>query len=142
MYTGLLHTHSLLRYVLLVLLVIVIVRSLTAWLGKKAFLSIDNKLSLYLLITSHVQLLIGLALYFISDAVQFNQATMKVKMLRYWAVEHIVAMIIAIGLITFARVSMKKLNADEGRHKRLFIINTIALAIIVVTILNSGRGLL
>ncbi len=142
MYTGLLHTHSMLRYVLLALLVIVVIKSLVSWLGKKQFIGIDNKLSLWLLIIAHIQLLIGLALYFISDVVQFVEGMMKIKELRYWAVEHIVAMIIAIVLITYARISMKKLSTDEGKHKKLFIFNTIALIIIVATILNSGRGLL
>ena len=142
MQTGLLHTHSLLRYVLLALLLIVIIKALISWLGKKPFISIDNKLSLWLLIVAHVQLLIGFALYFVSPYVQFTESTMKIKELRYWAVEHIVAMIIAVVLITIGRTSMKKINTDEGKHKRLFITNIIALIIIVATILNSGRGLL
>jgi hypothetical protein len=142
MQTGLLHTHSLLRYVLLALLLIVIIKALISWLGKKPFISIDNKLSLWLLIVAHVQLLIGFALYFVSPYVQFTESTMKTKELRYWAVEHIVAMIIAVVLITIGRTTMKKINTDEGKHKRLFITNIIALIIIVATILNSGRGLL
>lgn len=142
MYTGLLHSHSLLRYVLLLLLAALIIRALTAWLGKKPFIAIDNKLSFWTLIVSHLQLLIGLTLYFISPFVQFTADTMKTKELRYWAVEHIVAMILAIVLITIARVSMKKLAADNAKHKRLFIYNTVALVIIVVTVINSGRGLL
>jgi hypothetical protein len=142
MYTGLLHTHSLLRYVLLALLLIAIIKALVSWLGKKPFINIDNKISLWLLIVAHVQLLIGLSLYFISPFVQFTADTMKTKELRYWAVEHSVAMIIAIVFITVGRISMKKIVTDEGKHKRLFIMNVIALIIIVATILNGGRGLL
>jgi len=142
MYTGLLHTHSLFRYVLLALLIIAIIKALVSWLGKKPFINIDNKISLWLLIVAHVQLLIGLSLYFISPFVQFTADTMKTKELRYWAVEHSVAMIIAIVLITIGRISMKKITTDEGKHKRLFVMNVIALIIIVATILNGGRGLL
>ena len=67
---------------------------------------------------------------------------MKDQTTRYWTVEHGFMMVIAIALITVARVTHKKLTTDVGKHKRLFILNAIALLLIVITILYSGRGLL
>jgi uncharacterized membrane protein len=142
MYKFLLDTHSSIRYVVLALLLIVILKSLMGWLGKKPFTSADNKLALFLLISSHIQLLVGLFLYSQSAFVQFNSSTMKDKMTRYWSVEHITMMIIAIILITAAKSSLKRLTTDESKHKRLFIFNTIALIIVIVSISMSGRGLL
>jgi len=100
----------------------------------------DDKLSLYLFMLTHIQLLLGIFLYFISDMVQFNEATMSTKELRYWAVEHVTIMLLAITLITMARITTKKLAEAEAKHKRMFIFNAIALLLIVMAIMMSGRG--
>jgi hypothetical protein len=142
MYTGLLHTHSLLRYFVLIALVLVIIISLQKWLGKKPYSGIDNKVSLYLFIFTHLQLLIGLVLYMVSDVVQFNSLTMKTAELRYWAVEHISLNIFAILFITMARISSKKMTDDTQRHKRMFVFNAVALLLIIVSLTMSGRGIL
>jgi hypothetical protein len=142
MYNALLHTHSSLRYLVLLLLIAVVVKSLLGWLNKSSFSKLDNKLSLWLLILTHLQFLAGLFLYFVSPFVQFSSTTMKDHTTRYWTVEHGFMMLIAIVLITVARVSHKKLATDEAKHKRLFILNALALLIIVIAILFSGRGLI
>lgn len=142
MYKLLIQAHSYNRYIVLILLVAVIVKALSGWLGKKPFDNGDNKVSLFLFIFTHIQLLLGLILYFVSPAVQFGADTMKVKEIRYWTVEHIFGMLIAIVLITVARTTMKKMTSAEAKHKRLFIFNLIALVIIIAVIFFSGRGLL
>ncbi len=142
MYTGLLHTHSSLRYIVLLLLIIVVIKSFLGWVNKQSYNNLDNKLSLWLLIGTHLQLLVGLSLFFVSPFVQFSGAAMKDASTRYWTVEHNFMMLIAIVLITIARISHKKLPTDEAKHKRLFVLNVIALLIIVVAILYSGRGLI
>ncbi|GCC52364.1 hypothetical protein SanaruYs_26010 [Chryseotalea sanaruensis] len=139
MYTGLFHGHSGLRYLVLVLLLVVIVRSLAGFLRNKPFSQLDNALSLGLLITTHIQFLLGLVLYFMSPNVQFNGNTMKDGALRYWAVEHLVGMLIAVVLITIARSTAKRMSESLAKHKRLAIFNSIALLIIIATIMQSGR---
>jgi uncharacterized membrane protein len=141
MLSGLLQFHSGLRYLVLLTLIIVIIKSLTGWLGKKPYNRIDDKLGLYLFMLTHTQLLLGIFLYFMSDVVQFNEATMSNKELRYWAVEHVSMMLIAIVLITMARITSKKLTEAEAKHKRMFVFNTIALVLIVLAIAMSGRGI-
>ena len=140
MYPGLLHSHSYLRYAVLALLILVIVTSLMGWLGKKPYTNTNNKLSLFLLIATHLQFLVGLILYFVSPFVQFNSSAMKDS--RYWTVEHVSMMIIAVALITAARSTAKKMTLDEPKHKRLFIFNSIALLIILASIAMSGRGII
>ncbi len=142
MYTGLLHTHSALRYVLLLLLVIVVAKSLVGLLNNKPFEKADEKMTLWLMIATHTQLLIGIVLFFISPAVQFGSNTMKDAVTRYWTVEHSFTMIVAVILITLARTSIKKLNEDKAKHKRVFILTSVALVLIVAAIIMSGRGLL
>lgn len=140
MYPQLLLTHSYLRYFVFFLLIIVIVRSLLGMINKKPFTRTEDKIGLFLLICTHIQLVLGLILYFISNAVQFGPDTMKAY--RYWTVEHIFGMLIAVILITLARTTSKRMPVDAHKFKRLFIFNTIAFVIIVVIIQMSGRGLL
>jgi len=141
MYNALLHTHSSLRYLVLLLLVLVTLKSLLGWVNKRPFSKLDNQLSLWLLIVTHLQFLAGLFLYFASPFVQFSGTTMKDNTTRYWTVEHGFMMLVAIALITVARVTHKKLTNDEAKHKLLFVLNAAALLIIVIAILYSGRGL-
>jgi uncharacterized membrane protein YhaH (DUF805 family) len=65
---------------------------------------------------------------------------MKIKMVRYWTVEHVTIMLIAVVLITMARITAKKMTSDEAKHKRMFIFNVLALALILTGIAMSGRG--
>ncbi|TXH30445.1 MAG: cytochrome B [Cyclobacteriaceae bacterium] len=133
-------THSTLRYFILVFLLILLFRSFQGWQKKSAFTATDNKVSLWLFILTHSQLLVGLILYFISPLVIFDGASMKNAVARYWLVEHITIMLIAVILITVARVTAKKMTDAVAKHKRLFIFNLIALICIVAAIAMSGRG--
>lgn len=142
MHTALLHSHSLIRYFVLIMLLAVIIASFTGWIQNRRFTKVDNKLSLYLLIFTHLQFVVGILLYFVSDVVQFSNETMKNAGIRYWTVEHVVGMLIAIALITAGRSTSKKMSVDQSKHKRLFIFNLLAAVVIVVTLLGSGRGIL
>lgn len=142
MHNGLLVSHSYLRYIILILLTVVIIAALLGMISKKAYTDGDNKLGLYLFIATHLQLLLGLILFFISPVVQFSGAAMKDATTRYWLVEHNSAMLIAIVFITLARTTSKKMTEGRARHRRMFIFNLIALVIIVLTISISGRDFL
>jgi uncharacterized membrane protein len=142
MYTGLLHTHSLLRYFILIALVVVIVKGLVGLINKQPYGKWDNKLGLYLFIFTHMQLLAGLILYFVSPFVKFGPETMSDKVTRYWTVEHIVSMLIAVVLITLARTTSKRMVNDADKHKRMVIFNFVALVVILAMIWLSGRPVL
>ncbi|PZR40060.1 MAG: cytochrome B [Azospira oryzae] len=133
--------HSLFRYFVMALLIIVIVRSFTGWQSKREFNGSDNKFSLFLLITTHIQFLLGLVLYFVSPIVIKSGASMKDPIARYWFAEHITIMLIAIVLITVARSTSKRLTDSTAKHKRLFVLNTIALVVIIAAIaMMKDRG--
>jgi len=141
MLTGLLHTHSLLRYLVLILLLLVIVNSFLGLTNKKPFGKTDNLLGLTLFTVTHTQLLVGILLYFTSPLVTFDTAAWKEEpSLRYWTTEHIFMMFIAIALITMARITAKKMADDVSKHKRMLIFNSLALLIILVAIAMSKRG--
>jgi hypothetical protein len=123
MYTGLLHTHNLLRYAIVILLLLAIFKSLKGWLGNGTYQESDNKVSLFLFISAHLQLVIGLALYFLggksSLISEMGMAeVMKSEELRFWAVEHITAMILGIAIITLGRIMAKKTDVDKIKFRR------------------------
>lgn len=138
MLTGLLHTHNLLRYVLLLLILISIARSFSGWMGKKPYTDGNRKLTLFTLISAHLQLVIGLVLYFVSPNVKVGLADMGAAMkdpgLRFWTVEHIGMMLIAITLITLGNILSKKGKTDEAKHKRVAIFFLLALIVIFLAI--------
>lgn len=136
----LLMTHSVVRYFILIFLLVVIVRSFSGWQKNAGYTGLDDRMSLWLFILTHTQLLVGLILYFVSPLVIFSGASMKDTVTRYWLVEHNTMMLIAIVLITMARITAKKMTDTVAKHKRLFIFNAIALIIIVAAIAQSGRG--
>ena len=135
-------THSYIRYFILILLIMVIVRSLMGWIGSKSYGNLDNKMGLYLVIFTHLQLVAGITLYFISPNVKFSSETMSTHELRYWTVEHIFAMVIAVTLITIARSTSKRMSTDTLKFKRLAIFNSMAIIVIIATIIFSGRDLI
>jgi len=142
MHSSLLLTHSVFRYFVLVFLLLFVFRSLQGWMNKSSFSSLDDKLGFWLFMVAHTQLIIGIVLYFISPVVVFSGESMKDASARYWLVEHGSMMILAIVLITLARVTTKKITDSTAKYKRLFIYNGIAFVIIIVAILHSGRGFL
>ena len=138
MYNGLLHAHSGLRYVVIVLLLITIVQSFVGWFGSKPFTEGNRKLSLFALISVHVQLILGLILYFISPVVQPALADMGAAMqdpvLRFWAVEHINTMIIGIALVTVGYSTAKRATTDKAKYTRLALFYLIGFIVIMSAI--------
>lgn len=141
MYEGLLHAHSGLRWIVLVLIVWALFKSTTGWAGKKDYQKSDRLAALLALIFTHIQLLIGLALYFISPKVSFQSGVMESQLLRFYTVEHMSMMIIAIALITIGFSTAKRLSDSVAKHKRIAIMYGIGLVIILASIPWPFRGL-
>ncbi|QNL51303.1 cytochrome B [Olivibacter sp. SDN3] len=139
MYTGLKHLHSGLRYVVLILLILAIVTAIGGLLGKKSYTEGNRKLNLFTLIATHVQLLVGLFLYALSTMVTFNDmgTVMRTANLRYWTVEHISMMVVAVILITIGHAKSKKGTTAVAKHKSIAIFYTIAFVIIMAAILMA-----
>jgi multisubunit Na+/H+ antiporter MnhB subunit len=129
----LVHTHSGLRWLLLIILVITVLNAYSKWRNQKTYSLFDKLSALLTFILSHLQLSIGLILYFISNKVQFNSATMSNTQLRFYTVEHFLMMLIAIILIT---LGYKRAKKAEGavKHRRIFIWYGIALLLILIAI--------
>jgi hypothetical protein len=146
MYSIVKHLHSGFRYVVLLIVLLAIIGAFIGWFGKKKYTDGNRKLNLFSMIAVHTQILIGLVLYFISDFTKTAFANwglaMKDATLRYWALEHIVMMLLAMIIITIGHVKSKKADSDLDKHRTIAIYYGLALIVIVAAILQSGRPLL
>lgn len=137
MYNGLLHLHNFARWVILVLLLVAIYKHYTGMNKKLGYTAQDRKIDLFLMITAHITLLVGLYQWFAGELglklIQANGfgGVMKDSVQRYWAVEHAVGMLVVITLITIGRGKGKPANAGATEHKKAFYLFLLALLIIL-----------
>ena len=132
MLTGLLHTHSSLRWIILGLMIATGIKSLIGWLTKSSYEKVDDKLSLFTLIATHTQILIGFGLSFISPRVDFSNIADGAT--RYFTIEHAFLMIIVGVLITIGRSKSKKQEEGSEKHKTVALFYLSSLAIVVLTV--------
>lgn len=135
---ALIRAHSGLRYVVLALLIAAVAIAYSNWQKNKQE---DSKVYLFALIATHTQLLIGLVLYFLSPYVNFGEISNKI--IRFYSIEHVFMMVIAIVLITIGRVRSKKLVGAD-KHRTVLYFYGMALIIILAAIpwpfRNLGAG--
>jgi len=139
MYTGLLHSHNLLRWLVLITLVLAVVFAFIGWFTNKSWTKRDKIAGMLLTLFMDIQLLLGLSLYFFFSPItkaafaDFG-AAMKDKDLRFYAVEHILMMVIAVVLVHIGRAKSKKATTDWKKHRIAAIWYGIALIIILAGI--------
>ena len=138
MYNGLLHLHSVLRWVILILLLVAIYKSYSD--SKNVFTPGHRKTGLFLMIAADLMLLVGLYQWFTGPnglkSLQTNgmSVVMKNPPLRFFAVEHLIGMLIAIILIHVGYSYAKKDIPDKVKHKRAVLFYGLALLIILIMI--------
>lgn len=138
MLNGLIHAHSGLRWVVLLLLISAVFKALMKWRSNAPYTEGDRKLNLFTMISVHVQLLLGLALFFISERVDFSQ--MKDAAFRFFTVEHSLMMLLAIALVTIGHSKSKKAKEDAQKFRTVFIYYLLALILVLVAIPWPFRG--
>ncbi len=138
MLEGLVHLHSFLRWIVLVLLV---------WTMIDAFAKRESKTAKFLTISAHTMLLLGLVQWFIGEygfkAIKElgMGELMKLSVQRFYSIEHPLTMIIGIVLITVGGSWLKK---DKSGAKWMYLA---ALILILIRIPwpfmeNVGRSLI
>jgi hypothetical protein len=136
MYAFLLTLHSLLRWAVLALLVLVVVRCLQGLRSKGAWSAVTEKVHVALVASIDLQLLIGIVLHLFlspwSKALMANMALgMKDPTLRFFGMEHPVGMLVAAIVIHVARARSKRSTSDALRHRRVLLTTLVALVVTV-----------
>ena len=138
MYSVLLTIHSLVRWLVLISLLVAVYRAYKGWLGNEKFTRFDNAIRSVTVTTSHIQLVLGISLYCISPVVRYFLTYFKKAVhereIRFFGMEHITMMVIAIVLLTVGSAKSKRQNTDQQRFKTMAIWFTIALIIIFASI--------
>lgn len=136
MYPTIQMLHSLTAYVVLVLLFIALLNAIMGSIKKSDFSPRDFKLTLWALIATHIQVILGLVLYFISPlgikSFSSNGAqVMKDATLRLFAVEHISVMLIAAVILTIGYSKQKRTEESAVKFKRISIFYGLAFILVL-----------
>lgn len=136
MYATVQFIHSYWAYLVLIVLLIASVNAIIGYSSNKEYGATNFRIALFTLIATHIQLLIGLLLYFIAPWLQAigddgMGGVMKDATLRLYLVEHPLIMIISVILITMGYSKHKKKLTSKPKFKILAIFYTIALILML-----------
>lgn len=130
----LIHAHSGFRWLVLGFLVIAVLNALMKMVGNKDFTAQDGKINFLTPRMMEVQFVIGLILYFVSGRVMSLGDAMGDSTARFFALEHPVAMIVAVGLVSIGSARVKRGTDSKARFKTTLIFFGLALAITLAMI--------
>lgn len=131
MYTAIQTAHCIFAYIVLAVLFLAAINAITGLIGKRLFKDRDLRISLFGLIVSHLQLLLGLILYFVSPLGLESAGEMGNSALRLTAIEHPLMNVIAIVLITIGWSKHKKEESNNGKFKKIALFYTLGLILIL-----------
>lgn len=137
MYTYILTLHSYFAFIVLLVLIYAVFNALKGWKTNKAIFDMgkDLRLSLFAMILSHLQLLIGLVLYFVSpnglSAIQTQGMGGLSSLARLLAVEHPFVNILALVFITMGWSKHKKLMEANRKFKTISVFYGIGLLLLL-----------
>jgi len=151
MHTGMLHLHSVLRWIVLIVALWAIIKMASGKSSGKTFAASDKRPALFFLVCMDIQLLVGLYLYFASPVWGLKSiqtrgfaAVMSDKVARFFAVEHIAGMLIATVLVHIGYAATKAQVSDKKKFSKAFTLFLAALLIILISIpwpfRELGRG--
>lgn len=119
MYEIIQKAHSGVAYLALAVLLFAVINALMGVSSKRSFEDKDRKISLFALIFCHIQLLLGLIVYFVSPLGMAAFGDMSNAALRLTSLEHPLVNILAIALITIGWSKHKKEDSSNGKFKKI-----------------------
>jgi len=137
MYETIQFIHSYWAYLTLLIIVLATLNAFKGLFSKGEYLQKDFRISLFSLIVTHIQIILGLFLYIYSPnamgAIKSGGmgAVMKDSLLRFSSVEHPLIMIIAVVLITIGYSKHKKKDSSNAKFKTVAIFYGLALLLIL-----------
>jgi Na+-driven multidrug efflux pump len=114
-------------------------RAYVGWFGKREYTEIDRKVGVYFSVSLDIQLLLGIILYiFLSPitrtAFQDFSTAMTITDIRFFAVEHILMMVLAVILVHVGTILSKRGASDISKHRRSAIWFSLAILIVILAI--------
>ena len=134
MHAALLHSHNLLRWIVLALGVWAFIRAWQGISGDRPYAP-ARRAGVFFTASLHLQLLLGIALFLVSPFIKAlmadMQATMSDAAMRFFVAEHPTVMVIAVVLMTIGGIVAKNAPTDAARHRKLLVFTTITMAMIL-----------
>lgn len=129
--------HNLFRWLILIFGFWTLLSAISGLASSRIYSAADGKANLFFMISMDIQLLLGLALYFMNGwytGLSNMSESMKEPMVRFFTVEHSFMMIVAWILVHVGRVAVKKAFNSSGKFKKTLIFFGIALLLILIAI--------
>jgi hypothetical protein len=125
--------HSWWAYLALILLFLAVINAVLGYAGKKLFQPKDLRISLFALIFTHIQLVLGLILYIVSPYGLDSLGQMKDPAIRLTSMEHPLINIVALALITIGWSKHKKVD-NSLKFQKIMIFYGLGLLLILIRI--------
>jgi len=139
MYPFILGLHNLFRWVVLILAIVATVGAFLGWFGKRQWSERDRKIGSFFGMAMDIQLLLGLILYFAYSPITRQAladfgAAMGVKDLRFFGVEHVFYMILAVVFAHLGSILARKAPESKAKFQRAAIFFGISLLLMLLGI--------
>lgn len=139
MYLTFLAIHNIVRWIVLILGVLAVLRALIGWFGKQAWIPADRKIGSFFAMGLDIQMLLGLILYLVFSpyglkAFQNSDfgAIMAQSEMRFFAVEHILLMLLALVFAHVGTILPRKADKPNKKHRLAAIWLGLALVLILL----------
>ncbi|HLV26126.1 MAG TPA: hypothetical protein VKZ41_07415 [Gemmatimonadales bacterium] len=124
MYSFMLTTHNLLRWLILIVGAYALIRAISGVAGKRRFEAADGNAGKLFTISLDIQLLVGLLLYGIFSPVTRQAfadmgAAMAVREIRFFVAEHFLLMLLAVAAAHITSVLVRRAPTDDVKFKRM-----------------------
>jgi hypothetical protein len=146
-YAPVLFAHSWLRWIVLLLLALVVIRAVT---GRGAWTAVDERLHVFGVSALDLQMMLGLWLYAVasplSHAFLTNPGgTMHDSVIRFYGLEHITMMILGVAVVHIGRNRSKAESNGDARRRTVIRWTAVGLLLILAGVpwpfLEAGRPL-
>src|SRR5690606_36330000 len=138
MYPILLASHSLVRWLVLAGLLYAISRAVHGLQVKRNFTAVDNSVRHWTTTFVHIQLPLGLAVYFLRPCVNdfrlHFQDALHQREIRFFGMEHSIMMLLAVAVISTGSAKAKRKTTDGEKFKTVAIWFTVGLLIILSSV--------
>src|SRR5690348_15665738 len=139
LYSSTLWLHLWLRWAVLIAGLVAWFRAIGGYTARRPWSPKDDLWGMVLSISLDIQVLVGLVLYiFLSPITKIGfqdlSSAMRIDTTRFFTVEHITGMIIAIALVHIGRARIRKAVEPAAKHRTAMIFFGIAMVAIIISI--------
>ena len=135
MYNAVKNLHSYWAFIVIAVLIVAVVNAFMGMSAKKEYTAKAFRIALFGLIVSHIQLLVGFILYFVSPRFdlwgELGGQVMSNSLARLYLVEHPFVNILAIAIITIGYSKHKKKTESKAKYKLIAVCYLIGLVLLL-----------